>query len=66
MAYRFKWGTNKGLEPSQCDTKFLISVLNEAKASIPAIEAELKARNVDIEGDERPIRIWQSDDRYDN
>ncbi|MFL6314736.1 MAG: hypothetical protein ACJ71W_21735 [Terriglobales bacterium] len=65
MAYRFKYGTNRGLEPSQCETQFLLIVLKEARDSIPAIEAELKARHVDIEGTEQPIKIWQNQDRYD-
>lgn len=61
MAYRFKYGTNRGLQPKDCDTNFLMIVLKEARASIPAIEAELKARNIDIEGTDKPVTIWQSD-----
>jgi len=64
--YRYKWGKNSGMKPSECDTNYILNVYREAKACVEASERELKARNVDLEGAERPIRIWQSDDRYDN
>ena len=64
--YRFKWGTNAGRTPKECKTSFLMAVLNEARQSVPAIEAELKARNIDTEQPDKPIKIWQNDDRYND
>jgi hypothetical protein len=64
MTWRVKYGPMRGLEAKDLETNWLLTVLKEAKASIPAIEAELTKRNVDFDGPEKPIRTWQNEDRY--